>query len=119
LLVLVLLTHKSTAKCAGRGFARQGAGAPWRGKNKDPSRLDLVSGISSVCFYTHPPARPRRNRLPPNSKAGVMVFYFKALPVKTIQIFLNAILFVTSFLGSRGIVGKLNVKAVSVEEQYC
>ena len=78
---MVLLTHKSTAKCAGRGFARQGDGAPWRGKNKDPSRQELASGISSVCFYTHPPARPRRNRLPHNSKAGMNVFCFKALPI--------------------------------------
>ena len=76
---MVLLTHKSTAKCAGQGFARQGTGAPWRGKNKDPSRLVLASGISSVCFYTHPPARPRRNRPPHNSKAGFIDSYLKLI----------------------------------------
>jgi len=66
-------------KTAGQGFARPGAGAPWRGKNKDPFRLKLASEIWSVCFYTLPPARHRRNHLPHNSKAGFIVFYFKVL----------------------------------------
>ncbi len=82
---MVLFTHKSTAKCAGQGFARQGSGAAWQSKNKDPSRLKLVSWISSVCFYNHPPARPLRNRLSHNSKAGVIIFYFNALPTNNVH----------------------------------
>ena len=102
-------------KTAGQGFARQGAGAPWRGKNKDPSRLELASGISSVCFYNHPPACPHRNRLPPNSKAGLTAFYLKALPTNTIHLSLLQY-YVMSLLGFGGIAGKPGVTALRVEE---
>ena len=64
IVLMVLFTHKSTAKCAGLGFVWQGASDAWWGKNKDPSHLELTSEISSVCFYTHPPTRSCRNHLP-------------------------------------------------------
>ncbi len=108
---MVLLTHKSTTKCAGRGFARQGAGASWQGKNKDPSRLELASKTPSVCFYTHPPARHRRTRLPPNSKAGLIVFYYKALPTDNIHLPLLQYYLYRVFRGFGGIAGKPGAKA--------
>lgn len=113
---MVLLTHKSTTKCAGRGFARQGAGASWQGKNKDPSRLELASKTPSVCFYTHPPARHRRTRLPPNSKAGLIVFYYKALPTDNIHLPLLQYYLYRVFRGFGGIAGKPGAKAFNVEE---
>ncbi len=69
---MVLLGVQKYPKTAGQGFARQGSGAAWRGKNKDPSRLKLASNIGVFL-----PRHPRHNHLPHNSKAGMVDSYFK------------------------------------------
>lgn len=72
-------------KSAGQGFDRQGTVASKWDKNNDPLRLVLDSTISSVCFYTHPPACLRCYRLPHNSKTGKGIFRFDALFQEFVQ----------------------------------